>query len=52
MVELSKRVGKYIDTEEFLKTKDSGFVDDGSPQAKRKREGFDKGPGNKPKLNY
>ena len=30
LVELSKKVGKYIDTEEFLKTNDLGIADDGS----------------------
>ena len=31
LVELSERVGKYIDTEEFLKTKDLGAIEDGQP---------------------
>ena len=34
LVELSERVGKYIDIEEFMKIKDSGFKDDGSTRAK------------------
>ena len=49
LVELSKRVGRYIDTKEFLKTKDSGFTDVSFTRAKRKCEGSDKGPGKKPK---
>ena len=51
LVELSKRVGKYIDTEEFLKTKDSSFADDDFTRAKRKHEGSDRGPRKKPKPN-
>ena len=52
MVELSKRVGKYIDTEEFLKTKDSGFADDRPTKAKRKHKSSNKGPGKKSKPNH
>ena len=51
MVQLSERVGKYIDTKEFLKTKDSGFTDGGSTRAKRKHEGSNKSSGKKLKLN-
>ena len=51
LVEYSERVGKYIDIEEFLKTKNSGFANDGSTRAKRKRKGFDRGPRKKPKPN-
>ena len=29
LVKLFERVGKYIDMEEFLKTKDLGITDDG-----------------------
>ena len=36
LVELSERVRKYIDTEEFLKTKDLGTIDEGSTRGKRK----------------
>ena len=42
LIELFERVGKYIDTEEFLKSKGSGFVDNESAKAKRKHEGLDK----------
>ena len=48
-MELSERVGKYIDTEEFLKTKDSGATDEGSAKGKRKQDGPDRGPGKKQK---
>ena len=48
LVELSERVGKYIDVEEFLKTKDSGFADDGANTIKQKRKGSDRGLGKKP----
>ena len=51
LVELSERVRKYIDTEEFLKTKDLGIVDDGSIRAKRKQDDFDRGSGKNQKLN-
>ena len=51
LVELSERVGKYIDTEEFLRSKSSSFGDDELAKAKRKHEGLDKGQGKKPKLN-
>ena len=51
LVELSERVGKYIDTEEFLKTKDLGFIDDGAARAKLKQDGFDRGSGKKRKPN-
>ena len=47
LVELSERVGKYIDTVEYLKTKDSGFADDCSTMAKRKCKGSDRGLGKK-----
>ena len=49
LIELSKRVGKYIDTEEFLKSNGSGFVDDESAKAKRNQKGADKTQGKKPK---
>ena len=42
LIELSKRVGKYINTEEFLKSKSSGFMDDESAKSKRKHEGPDR----------
>ena len=42
LVELLRRVSKYIDTEEFLKTKDSCIADDGSTRIKPKREGSDR----------
>ena len=51
MVELSERVDKYIDIEEFLKMKDPGFVDDESLRAKWKYKGFEKGSGKKPRQN-
>ena len=47
LIELSERVGKYIYTEEFLKSKSSGFVDDKSAKAKRKHKGLDKSWGKK-----
>ena len=49
MVELSKRVGKYIGTEEFLKTKDQGAINEGSARGKRKQDSPDRGPGKKQK---
>ena len=49
LVELFERVGKYIDTEEFLKTKDLGTTDEGSARGKRKQDGPDRGPGKKQK---
>ena len=36
LVEPSERVGKYIDTKEFLKIEDLGATDDGSARARRK----------------
>ena len=42
MIELSERVGKYIDTEELLKSKGSDFVDDKSAKAKRNHKGPDR----------
>ena len=42
-VELSERVGKYIDTEEFLRSKNSGFADSEPGKGKRKQEGPDRG---------
>ena len=49
LVELSKRVGKYIDTEEFLKTKDLDATDEGSARGKRKQDGPERGSGKKQK---
>ena len=49
LIELSERVGKYINMEEFLKSKGSSFVDDESAKAKRKYEGPDRNRGKKPK---
>ena len=49
MVKLSKRVEKYIDVEEFLKTKDSSLTDDGYTREKWKRDGLDMDQGKKPK---
>ena len=49
MIELSERVRKYIDTEEFLKSKGSGFEDNESDKAKRKYEHPDRNRGKKPK---
>ena len=43
LVELSERVGKYIDIEEFLRSKNPGFADGESSKGKRKQEGYDKG---------
>ena len=51
MVDLLKSVGKYIDAEEFMKTKESGFADDGATRAKRKHESFDRSSGKKRKPN-
>ena len=51
LVELSERVGKYINIEEFLKTKDLGITDDGSTRAKWKQDCFDSGSGKKQKPN-
>ena len=36
LVELSERVGKYIDMEEFLKTKDLGATNEGSARGNQK----------------
>ena len=49
LIELSKRVGKYINTEEFLKSKISGFGDDKPIKAKRKQEGSNQNWEKKPK---
>ena len=49
LIELFERFGKYIDMEEFLKSKGSGFMDDESAKAKRKYEGLDRNWGKKPK---
>ena len=49
LVELLEKVGKYIDTEELLKSKNSSFSDEVPANAKRKIEGSEKGPKNKPK---
>ena len=49
MVELSERVGKYIDTEEFLRSKNSSFVDSESGRGKRKQKGSDRGQAKKSK---
>ena len=49
LVNLLKRVGKYIDTEEFLKSKSSGFGDYESTKAKRKHESSERGSGKKQK---
>ena len=38
LIELSERVGKCIDTEEFLKSKSSGFGDNKPAKAKKKDE--------------
>ena len=47
LVELSERVGKYIDTEEFLKIKSSGFTAEESLKPKRKCDDFESGSGKK-----
>ena len=49
MVELSERVEKYIDVEEFIKTKDSGLADDGYARDKWKHEGPNRGSRKNPK---
>ena len=49
LIELSERVGKYIDIEEFPKSKSSGFGDDESAKAKKKYKGPDRSRGKKPK---
>ena len=49
LIELFKRVGKYIDTEDFLKSKSSGFGDDEPAKANKKYEGPDRNRGKKPK---
>ena len=49
LVELSERVEKYIDVEEFLKTTDSSLADDGYTRAKQKCKGLNTGPKKKPK---
>ena len=49
LVELSERIGKYIDTEEFLKTKDLGASDEGPTQGKRRQDGPNRGTGKKQK---
>ena len=43
LIELSEGVGKYIDTEKFLRSKSLGFADGESGKGKRKQEGSDKG---------
>ena len=48
-MELFERVGKYIDTEEFLKTKDLGTPEEGPTRGKRRQDGLDRGPGKKQK---
>ena len=50
LVELSEKVGRYIDTEEFLKTKGTG-LDDDEAVAKQKHKRPDRGPRKKRKLN-
>ena len=50
MVEFSERVGKYINTEEFLKTKDLGTTDEGLARVKRKQDSPERGPGKKQKV--
>ena len=47
LVELSERVGKYIDIEELLRTKDLGASDEGPTRGKRRQDGLDRGPGKK-----
>ena len=49
MVELSERVGKYIDTMKFLRSKNSGFGDNELGRGKRKQEGPDRGQEKKSK---
>ena len=49
LVELFERVRKYIDTEEFLKTKELGATDEGLAWGKRKQDGPDRGLGKKQK---
>ena len=39
LIEPSQKVGKYINTEEFLKSESLGFVDNESAKGKRKHEG-------------
>ena len=48
-MELSERVGKYIDTEEFLKTKDLGASDEGTAWGKRKQDVPDRRTGKRQK---
>ena len=49
LIELSKRVSKYINTEAFVKSKSSGFGDDEPAKAKRKYEVLDRNKGKKRK---
>ena len=49
LVELFERVGKYIDTKEFLKTKELGTTDEGSARGKQNQDGPDRGSGKKQK---
>ena len=49
LVELSERVEKYIDTEEFLKTKDLNASDEGPTWGKRRHDGPHRGTGKKQK---
>ena len=49
LVELFERFGKYIDTEEFLKTKDLGTSDEAPSQGKRRQDGPDRVPRKKQK---
>ena len=48
-VELSERVGKYIDTEEFLKTKDLGTPEEGTTRGKWRQEVPDRRSGKRQK---
>ena len=37
-MELFEKVGKYINTKEFVKTKDFGAINEGSARGKQKKE--------------
>ena len=45
MVELAKRVGKYVDTKDYLKTKNSDLENEGSFRMKRKHDVLEKDTG-------
>ena len=49
MIELAEKVGKYVDTEEFLKIKNFDQVDEGSCKSKQKQDVPKKDIGKRPR---